>query len=384
MMATCAVCPPTTIMPVSLHLLCLPVLLFGCAGPAQQPPSPPRPRPLEDVFAAVRTSVVTVRTASRSIDPVSGRGLTAVAGLGSGVVIDDDGSILTAAHVVHTADLVLVEFEDGEQLPAEVIASDLLNDIALIRIQRPLPVGTHIATLADSDRVPVGRRVFVVGAPHGMTHSLTVGYVSARRQPNGPVRTVVDTELFQTDAAINTGNSGGPMFDLNGEVVGVVSHIVSGSGGSEGLGFAVTANVCRRALLSEDAFWSGVEVVVLTGELAEVFNLPEGRSGLLVQRVAARSPAARLGLRGGSLEVRIQGQDFVAGGDIVLTVQDTPVGERGSAEKVRRLLRATRDGEAFRVEVLRAGRIETLATRLDAAPTDPAADPVTAPAERGR
>ncbi|MBK8979021.1 MAG: trypsin-like peptidase domain-containing protein [Planctomycetes bacterium] len=349
-------------------LAALPLLaLLGCAAPpsapAQQPPAEREPL-LEDVFARVQSAVVTIRTASRSVDPVAGRGLTAVAGLGSGVVIGADGSILTAAHVVHTADVVDVEFTDGERALAEVVASDLLNDVALIRTVTPPPAATHIAVLGDSDRVPVGRRVFVVGAPLGLTHSLTVGHVSARRAADGPVRNVYDAERFQTDAAINEGNSGGPMFDLRGEVIGIVSHLMSRTGGSDGLGFAVTSNVCRRLLLEGDAFWSGVEVVVLTGELARVFNLPQDRSGLLVQRVASRSPAARLGLLGGELRISIQGQDFVAGGDVILAVQGIEVGERGSQERVREALRRTLDGEELRVEVLRAGERLELHARV--------------------
>ncbi len=353
--------------PFRTALLSLPALLSACALPVAQEPDTRPTASLEDVFARVQSSVVTIRTASHSVVPdEDGTGqLTAIAGLGSGVVIDRDGSVLTAAHVVHTADIVHVVFPDGTEIPADVIASDLLNDVALIRVRDPFPASTHIATLGDSDRVRVGRDVFVVGAPRGISHTLTVGHISARRSQAGPVRSVFDTELFQTDAAINQGNSGGPMFDMKGEVIGIVSHIVSTTGGNEGLGFAVTSNVVRRILIEGDAFWSGVEVVVLTGELARVLNLPEGRSGMLVQRVARHSPAAALGLRDGVVPATIAGQPVLLGGDVILAVQGIEVGQRGGTEKVRHALRGLENGQDLVLQVLRGGEVEELRSRVE-------------------
>jgi S1-C subfamily serine protease len=148
--------------------------------------------------------------------------------------------------------------------------------------------------------VQIGEQVFVVGAPLGITHTLTVGHLSARHKPNATFSGMLTAEFFQTDAAINRGNSGGPMFDLKGEVIGIVSSILSQSGGSDGLGFAATSNIARRLLLDEPSVWSGLDGYLLIGEAARAFNLPVGfEAGLLVQRVALGSPADQLGVRGG-------------------------------------------------------------------------------------
>ena len=202
--------------------------------------------------------------------------------------------------------------------------------------------------------------MFVVGAPRGITHTLTVGHISARRKPKRAVRTVADTELFQTDAAINQGNSGGPMFDMNGTVIGIVSHIVSASGGSEGLGFAVTANVARELLIDAPPFWSGMELIRIAGPIARILNLPDGRSGLLVQRVAKESPAARMGIRGGEFAATISGEKFVAGGDIILEVAGIEAGEDDSRTKLRKMLRELKDGQELEILILRGGALKTL------------------------
>jgi S1-C subfamily serine protease len=221
----------------------------------------------------------------------------------------------------------------------------------------------QVARLGDSDLVRVGRQVFVVGAPLGISHSMTSGYISARRRVTGQLRKLVDTELFQTDAAINQGNSGGPMFDMAGEVIGIVSHLASKTGGSDGIGFAVTSNVVRKTLLESPAFWSGIDGLLLSDDLARVLNVPDGRTGLLVQRVAIGSPGAALGLRDGSHAASIGGEELVLGGDIVLEVQ----GIRVSADDYANLagaITAIEDGGELRVLVLRAGGLKTLTMTL--------------------
>ncbi len=335
------------------------VLLSACTALRTQ--GRPAQESLEDVFARVHTSVVTIRTSGRTIDLDDESGtMTSIAGLGSGVVVSKDGKILTAAHVVHLADAVFVEFESGELRRARVLASDRFHDVALIELTGSIPDDVHVAKLADSDDVRVGREVFAVGAPRGMTHTLTVGHISARRKPHGGPRTLFDTELFQTDAAINEGNSGGPLFDMRGEVIGIVSHMLTASGGNEGLGFAVTSNIARKSLLESPSFWSGVEVMVVTGPLARVLNLPKGRSGLLVQYVARRSPSEALGLRGGEVAARVGDQTFVAGGDVILKVQDVDIDETGSFEAIRTAFEQLQDGADLRVVVLRAGELVEL------------------------
>jgi S1-C subfamily serine protease len=280
------------------------------------------------------------------------------------VLISTDGKVLTAAHVVQTADAVAIEFQGGTLIEASVLASDPGADIALLQLVR-VPEGVQPAKLGDSDKADVGDQIFVVGAPFGISHTLTVGYVSARRRPNTTFG-MENAELFQTDAAINAGNSGGPMFNLAGEVIGVVSRIVSRSGGSEGLGFAVTSNTTRRLLFAEPTVWSGVEGYLLTGDLARVFNVPDRRAGLLVQRIAHGSPAERLGLRGGDLPAVVAGESLIAGGDIVLDVEGIALGAQDAYEAIRKRMIQVRDQNgSLRVTVLRAGAIVELSGTVE-------------------
>ncbi len=286
-------------------------------------------------------------------------------GLGSGVLISADGKVLTAAHVVQTADAVGVEFADGVLTEATIIASDPVADIALLQVSS-IPEGVRVATLGDSDRARIGDQIFVVGAPLGISHTFTVGYVSARRRTNTTFGSMESTELFQTDAAINQGNSGGPMFNLAGEVIGVVSRILTRSGGSEGLGFAVTSNTARHLMLTEPTVWSGIEGYLLAGDLARAFNVPDAHAGLLVQRVAHGSPAERLGLMGGSLPATVGGAELIAGGDIVLSVEGIALGAPSAYEDIRKKMIEIRDrNSSLHVSVLRGGVVIDLTGNID-------------------
>src|SRR5213593_389112 len=271
---------------------------------------------LSEIFERVDPAVVVIHTKEKEIPTIPDTQPVSVAGLGSGVLVSADGQVLTAAHVVQTADAIAVEFLTGEILKARVVSSEPAADVALLQLERA-PRAPFVAKLGDSDAVQVGDQVFVVGAPLGISHSLTVGYVGARRRPNATFSDMGRAEYFQTDAAINQGNSGGPMFSMQGEVIGIVSYILSHSGGSEGLGFAVTSKVARQ-LLEQKSFWSGVNGFMLSGDLAQVFNVPPPGVGLLVQRVAVGSPAEQLGLRGGTTRATIADEELVVGGDIIL------------------------------------------------------------------
>jgi len=317
---------------------------------------------LRDAFKRVDPSVVVVGTNSHQVVTGPKMQLTTMPGLGSGVLISADGKVVTAAHVVQTADEIKVEFKNGEFVPAKVLTSDPAADVALLQLER-VPAGAVVAKFGDSDEAEVGDEVFVVGAPVGMGHTLTVGHISARRKPNTMYGGLSRAEFFQTDTAINQGNSGGPMFNMAGEVIGIVSHIISKSGGFEGLGFVVTSNLARRLLLDQHPFWSGVESFMLSGDLARVFNLPQS-AGLLVQRVASNSPAAQLGLRPGTLTAVIEGEPMIVGGDIILEAQGvTIIADSASYLVIRDRLSRLRPGDAFTVVVLRNGRKEELTAK---------------------
>jgi serine protease Do len=312
---------------------------------------------LRDQFRAASPSVVIVRTIERTSSPTPDDGFLSASGIGSGVLISPDGKVLTAAHVVQTADRVTVEFANGMSIPARVIASEPRADVALLQLQR-VPPGAVAARLADSDSVQVGDDVFIIGAPYGLGHSLSAGHVSGRHDMRRTVRGV-PIEVLQTDAAVNVGNSGGPMFNTEGAVVGIVSQILSQSGGFEGVGFAVSSKVARELMLSQQPFWSGVDGYLLTDELARTFNIPQP-AGLLIQHVAEGSPAAAMGLRPSTVRAAIGDEQLLVGGDIVLSVAGIAVADDDAV--FDRMQRALAGPGAVEVTVLRAGKIATLKT----------------------
>ncbi|MEM7247441.1 MAG: trypsin-like peptidase domain-containing protein [Acidobacteriota bacterium] len=311
---------------------------------------------LSRVFKSVSESVCVIRTTSADIVGWPERKPVAVRGLGSGVLISDDGRVMTASHVVQTADDIEVVFPNGDKYGADVVASEPAADVALLQL-RSAPRKATVAELGDSDRVEVGDRIFVVGAPLGISHTLTVGHVSARRQPRATVGLLSLAELLQTDAAINPGNSGGPMFDMKGRVVGIVSHVISQSGGYEGLGFAVSSNTAKELLLDEGAAWSGMEGYELDETMARLLNVPDGRRGVLVQRVATLSPADRAGLRPGTVEADIGGERLLLGGDIILSVQGIAIGAEDGRRRIRQSVSSCPKGGKIQLEVLRGGEV---------------------------
>jgi S1-C subfamily serine protease len=314
--------------------------------------------PLREVFKRVDASVVEVRTVERTPSPLPQRGFVKAAGLGSGVLISGDGKVLTAAHVVQVSDVVAVQFVDGSVSRARVIGSIQRADLAVLQTEF-VPAGITPARLADSDTLNVGDDVFVVGAPYGIGHSLTAGHIGGRRS-FGAMVGGVNLELFQTDASINAGNSGGPMFNMDGQVVGIVSLILSRSGGFEGLGFAVTSNVAQALLLGRATYWSGLDAFLLTGDLARALNVPQP-AGILVQRIADGSPASDFGIRAGALRITIAGQDLLLGGDVILEVAGiTVTEENASLDRIYTHLASLKPGQQVAMKVLREGKVVTL------------------------
>jgi serine protease Do len=321
--------------------------------------TPAQAQQLSELFRKVSPSVVLVRTIERGVSPGAAAGLTTIPGLGSGVLISAEGKIMTAAHVVQTADKVGVQFQDGKVFPAHVVSSSVRADVALLQLDQ-FPMALAPAKLGNSDSLAVGDQIIVIGAPYGLGHSLTVGHISGRITAGGMV-SGGPMEMIQTDAAINMGNSGGPMFNMNGEVVGIVSRILTQSGGFEGLGFAIPSKVAERVLLNAKSFWSGIDFVLLQDTMAQVFNVPQP-AGLLVQQVAAGSPGALLGIRAGTVRAKIGEGEVLVGGDIVLDVAGiaiTPNG--GSFEQIQTYLSGLKAGDSLKVNVLRGGKVVRLA-----------------------
>lgn len=324
--------------------------------------TPSQAQQLRDAFRKVSEAVVIVRTKQVDVAPSPGQVMSIVDGLGSGVLISKDGKILTAAHVVQAADKVWIEFPDGEVINAQVVGSDAPADVALLQLER-VPKSPAPVPLGDSDKIEVGDQIFVVGAPYGIGQTLTAGRVSGRR-PLPQTGNSIAAEFLQTDAAINEGNSGGPVFNMDGEVVGIVSRIMSRSGGSEGVAFAASSNTARRFLLERKPFWSGIDGLLITGDLAKALNLPQP-AGFLVQRVASGSIAWRLGIQPGSLPANVQGANLLLGGDIILSVNEIQITENDSSyETTLKTISTLKTGEAVAVTILRQGQVVKLSAPL--------------------
>ena len=239
--------------------------------------------------------------------------------LGSGVLISNENHILTAAHVVDGAQTILVKTNDGKERRAQRLFSEPEADIALLQLEdrdQNLP----FASLGDSSRLAVGQDLFVIGNPRGLANTFTRGTLSGFRDHGSLYDGTIRVDFLQTDAAINSGNSGGPVFDSKGRVVGIASRISTRSGGSEGLGFAVTINSAKRLLALEDRQWTGLRGTYLGAlELASLFNL-DLPGALLVQNVESASPASEAGLRGGSIPLELNGRELLLGGDLILQI----------------------------------------------------------------
>lgn len=279
-------------------------------------------------------------------------------GLGSGVVISEDGKVMTANHVISGAENIMVEFLNGEKVPANVVTADKGSDVALLKLVW-IPKNMQFAKLGDSDDVEIGDPIIIIGAPYGLSHSLSKGIISGRHSDKDFSEGFTRNEFFQTDASINHGNSGGPMFNMNGEVIGLVSFILSESGGFDGIGFAATINVAKMHLLGDQPFWFGLEFVPLSGELAKIFNLPQSM-GLAVQKLVSTSPGALAGLKSGIYETNIEGLEFLTGGDIILAVDKFTINEKMDLEKFRSYFANMESGTTFKIKVIRGGAIKEL------------------------
>ena len=311
---------------------------------------------IAQAYAQVGDAVVRVEAVGGSVGPDGA--YANAASQGSGVVISKDGLVLTASHLVQSARRVAVIFKDGTRSKAKILRSAPEADLALLKLPMTIDAA-KVATLGDSGKMRVGDQIFVVGAPRGIDHTLSVGHISARRVPDFVVNGLYLGELLQTDAAINPGNSGGPMFNRNGEVIGIVSHNITVSGGYEGLGFAVSSNSVQEALLRRGAAWSGLDAVPVFDDVAAALNIPQA-GGLLVQRVVPKSPIAELGLRGGFVRGEIAGQSIILGGDVILSVQGVDLVNLDAFAAARQKIDTLVAGDTVELRILRKGTRTTM------------------------
>jgi len=288
-----------------------------------------------------------------------------VEGAGSGFLIDTDGHILTNYHVVQGAQTIEVTLGDQSRFKAKMIGADTRNDIALIKIDpngrklSPLPLG-------DSRNLLVGQRVLAIGNPFGFQSTLTTGVVSSLgRTVQTSENTFID-EAIQTDAAINRGNSGGPLLNSHGEVIGINSAIYAPTGTTAGIGFAIPINIARR--VADDLITQGrvrratlgVEGRALWPGLAEALKL-NVEQGILIERVIPDGPAAQAGIRGGTHSVLAGLQELRTGGDILVAVDGKPI---TSQMELNLLLNRARPGDTMNLEIVRDGKKMTVPVKL--------------------
>jgi S1-C subfamily serine protease len=292
--------------------------------------------------------------------------------LGSGFVIDKSGHVVTNYHVVEGASKVEVGFS-GTEMSATVVGSDPSTDIAVLRIKHVEGRALRPLDLGNSDSVTVGDAVVAIGNPFGLERTVTAGIVSAiQREITAPNGFSID-RVIQTDAAINHGNSGGPLLNADGKVIGVNSQIESESGGNVGIGFAVPVNTVKDVVSQilqhgkvEHAYM-GIEMATITDELAANVRLPVER-GVLIQRVRPGSPAEQAGLKGGTTQVVVDGESFLVGGDVITKADGRTV---ESAEDLRRVVTAKKPGDDLALVVQRQEETKEVTVKLGRQPNTP-------------
>jgi 2-alkenal reductase len=301
---------------------------------------------------------------------------TAQKALGSGFVVSPKGYIVTNSHVITTAgdgavaqpaDRVYVEFQDHDRVEAKIVGWDVFDDVGLIRVA-PSAHALAPVPLGDSAAVTVGEPVAAIGSPFGNENSLAVGVVSATKRSIGSLTSDFNlVDAIQTDALINHGNSGGPLFDARGRVIGITAQIRSTSGNAEGVGFAVAINSVKRSMQqliangSVSYAYVGVKTEDLTPALAKRFDYPV-ELGAVITNVVDGGPAAAAGLRGGSGSEEVLGIEFVRGGDVIVAIDGQKV--RSSEDVVRIVTTALSAGQVARFTIRRGNARREVPVRL--------------------
>jgi S1-C subfamily serine protease len=325
------------------------------------------------IYRRLAPGVVTVSSQSGASD--------SRAALGSGFVLDGEGYIATNAHVVRgdppkleRASTVYVKFVDGNTVPATVVGDDLNADVALLKVN---PAGLTLTplTLGSSARLLVGAPVAAIGSPFGQSQSLSVGVISATGRDIDSLTAFKIGNAIQTDAAINHGNSGGPLLNARGQVIGINSQIESTGGGGEGVGFAVPVDAVRRSLDElrakghVDYAYLGVTTTELYPQLAQKLGVDVER-GALVVTVQPDGPAAKAGIAPGEDKIEFQGQkDIPTGGDAIIAVDGKPIQESSDLPNAISL---KSPGDQVRLTLLRGKERRTVTVTLAPRPNKPA------------
>ncbi|MCP4687417.1 MAG: trypsin-like serine protease [Desulfobacterales bacterium] len=292
-------------------------------------------------------------------------------GTGSGVIIDDDGYILTNNHVIKNAHRIEVTLSDGSKRQGRMVGADPDNDLAIIKIDAD-GKRLHALPFGDSDDLQIGQKVLAIGNPFGLAETLTTGIISSIGRSIRADNGMLIEGLIQTDAAINPGNSGGPLLDSRGEIIGVNTAIFSPTGASVGIGLAVPSDTARRVSrdLIEKGYvsypWLGVSHFPLTPWLARALDLKVER-GLMLIDVLRRGPAGKAGLRGSDRRVQVGNYILPIGGDVIVAIDGKEV---DNSEILIRMIRKKRPGNKVTLKILRRGRFKKVTVVLGERPAN--------------
>jgi len=292
-----------------------------------------------------------------------------VEGAGSGFVIDGKGYILTNFHVVQGAQTIEVVLGDQSRYTAKFIGADQRNDVALLKVE-PKSKPLMALSLGDSAALQVGQKVLAIGNPFGFQSTLTTGVVSALGRTVQTSQTTFIDQAIQTDAAINRGNSGGPLINSHGEVIGINSAIYTPSGTTAGIGFAIPINTAKRIahdLITDGRVhqaFLGVETIPINESFAEALGLP-AQEGLLVQTTTRGGPAAEAGIRGGDRVAQAGMRRFYVGGDVLTAIDGQKIANRVDVDL---MLNKKRPGEEVTITLFRGGKKMDLKVKLGERP----------------
>jgi len=290
-------------------------------------------------------------------------------GSGSGSIIDMRGHILTNHHVVANAQKLEVTLADESKWPAKLIGSDPDSDLAVIKIDAPRDK-LRVLPMGDSKGLRIGQKVLAIGNPFGLERTLTTGIISSLGRTIRSEAGTLMEDIIQTDAAINPGNSGGPLLNSDGEIIGINSAIISPTGGSVGIGFAIPVNTAKRIypeLISKGYVtypWIGATIQSLIPEVANYLKLKVER-GALIAEVVRGGPAEKAGLRGGNQKVQVGNTVVVVGGDVVLKADQHVV---KTNDELIRYIREKKPGDSIILHVLRKGKTEDIRVVLGERP----------------
>jgi S1-C subfamily serine protease len=296
---------------------------------------------------------------------------------GSGIVLDDEGHVLTNNHVIEGATEVTVSLEsEGQMYPATVVGTEPNSDLALLKVQAPASQ-LHPLKLGNSSEMEVGDPVVAIGNPFDLQRTVTSGIVSALQREIAAPNGVTIDNVIQTDAAINPGNSGGPLINSAGEVIGINSQIETGGEGDDGnvgIGFSIPINTAKEEIAqlesgtADEHGYLGVSAATITPELAKAFNLPV-EEGVLVQQVEEGGPAAEAGIQGASTAATVEGQEFGLGGDIITAVNGEAI---ASTEDLIEKIEDGHPGETVELSVIQEEKTATVSVKLAERPATPA------------